>query len=626
MPRQGDDETGVDRPSVSIIIPVYNAGPYLEAALVSTAHQGLDADQVEIIAVDDGSTDGSGDRLDAYARAHPGIQVIHQASSGGPGAPRNTGIEHAHGRYLFFLDADDELTPGALGDMVAMADRVGSEVVLGKVTALGGRSVRGAVYAATREDADLITDHVMETLAPWKLFSRELVDRLRLRFLTGLKVAEDQPFVARAYLNATRISICADREYYHLRAREDGGNATSTTRTPRQLVGVFAQLFTTIIENTDPGALRDAVMWRAMRWSIAKPLDRRFLRADDAERREVVCRIQEVLGPYVSEELLGHQGPMLRMKTELALAGEVDALEGLIAWSEDMSHPHYRCGADGFVFDVPPAVERTMDTHGIRRAATPRAACALEHVDVRGEEIVLTGHGGACECSTTPDAVTLVLHSRGTGREVRYPADVTREIVLAVGGSVRFRVQVPTQDLPEGIWDLSASLSFGSRELKGRLADSTSGAERGRHYLFDSAARGRATGVLYRTRGGNMSLDLGFHLTHNALPQGRVVGLLPASHGAVTALLAFAGGGDTRVAAEDASTGRLTALDIRALSADLVAVTVPRSPTPRAHELRLVLENAAGRSVAQIADSLDDSAFDEGNHGRLRRLIPRVQS
>ena len=98
--------------TVSVIIPVFNAAPYLRACLASVT-----LPDVEVIAVDDGSTDGSGEILDAWS----GITVIHQANAGAASA-RNAGIEAAHGDWLLFVDADDVLAEGWLSvvtDMIA---------------------------------------------------------------------------------------------------------------------------------------------------------------------------------------------------------------------------------------------------------------------------------------------------------------------------------------------------------------------------------------------------------------------------------------------------------------------------------------------------------------------------
>ena len=101
---------------LSIVVPIYKVEDYLPACLDSILLPGRE--DYEIIAVDDGSPDRSGQIAEEYAARHPGmIRVIHQPN-GGLGAARNTGIDSAKGEFLLFLDSDDSLFPGALEEML----------------------------------------------------------------------------------------------------------------------------------------------------------------------------------------------------------------------------------------------------------------------------------------------------------------------------------------------------------------------------------------------------------------------------------------------------------------------------------------------------------------------------
>lgn len=90
---------------VSVVIPVYNVKPYLERCVESVLRQSYK--DLEIILVDDGSTDGSGEMCDEMSTRDQRIRVIHQENKGLSGA-RNTGIDHATGEYIIFIDSDDE--------------------------------------------------------------------------------------------------------------------------------------------------------------------------------------------------------------------------------------------------------------------------------------------------------------------------------------------------------------------------------------------------------------------------------------------------------------------------------------------------------------------------------------
>src|SRR5690606_3185045 len=106
--------------------------PYLVECLASVEAQTIDPGRIEVIAVDDGSTDGTGEYLEEFAgRAPMTVTVVRQENSGGPSGPRNVGLARAAGRYVFFLDADDRLGPEALARMVALADRADPDVTQG---------------------------------------------------------------------------------------------------------------------------------------------------------------------------------------------------------------------------------------------------------------------------------------------------------------------------------------------------------------------------------------------------------------------------------------------------------------------------------------------------------------
>ena len=100
----------MDRPLISVIIPCYNAQDTLEAAVYSALDQGVK--EIEVIIVDDGSTDWSFVKAHMIADAEPRVRVIAMATNSGPSLARNKGIEEARGSYITFLDADDIYSEG----------------------------------------------------------------------------------------------------------------------------------------------------------------------------------------------------------------------------------------------------------------------------------------------------------------------------------------------------------------------------------------------------------------------------------------------------------------------------------------------------------------------------------
>lgn len=116
-------------PLVSIIVPTYNVERYIGRCLDSILGQTYR--NLEILPVDDGATDRSGDILDEYARKDARIRVIHRETNGGRIAVRRTGLVQAKGDYLFFVDADDWIEPQAVELLVRRAMETGADVTVG---------------------------------------------------------------------------------------------------------------------------------------------------------------------------------------------------------------------------------------------------------------------------------------------------------------------------------------------------------------------------------------------------------------------------------------------------------------------------------------------------------------
>ncbi|UVV76285.1 glycosyltransferase [Bacteroides fragilis] len=123
----------VKRPVVSVVVPVYNTEPFLAECLHSLEKQTLT--DIEIILVNDGSTDNSGRLLREYADKDARFVYVEQENQG-LSAARNTGMEHASGHYLAFLDSDDWLAENALQVLCAIAAKTRTDIVSGNTLAV----------------------------------------------------------------------------------------------------------------------------------------------------------------------------------------------------------------------------------------------------------------------------------------------------------------------------------------------------------------------------------------------------------------------------------------------------------------------------------------------------------
>lgn len=253
---------------VSVIVPVYNPGPYIEDCLASLLRQSLPPDEYEVIFVDDGSTDATPALLDAAAAEDPRIRVVHQENSGWAGKPRNVGIDVSRGEYVMFVDNDDHLGDEALERMYAYGVANAADVVVGKM-AYKGRSVPVELFRTNRPHATVENAPLIDSLTPHKMLRRAFLDRTGLRFPEGRRRLEDHVFVTEAYLRADNVSVLSDYVcYYHVR-RDDAANAGFRRFDP---VGYFKNLreaLDVVERYTEPGPLRDGCSGGgcAWRWS-----------------------------------------------------------------------------------------------------------------------------------------------------------------------------------------------------------------------------------------------------------------------------------------------------------------------------------------------------------------------
>jgi poly(ribitol-phosphate) beta-N-acetylglucosaminyltransferase len=312
-----------DRVRVSVVIPVFDTGEYLLPALRSLEEQDLPADQFEVVAVDDGSTDGSGDVLDDWASTHPNVQVLHQANSGWPGQPRNRGTAVSRGEYVLYMDADDFLAPHTLRRLHEFATAHGSDIVVPRLTGVGGRWTSHRPWPRTEVDADL--RRVFLTLSPQKLFRREFLQEHDLRFPEGRVRLEDGMFLARAYLSARRVSTLSDGDYYFLRERAGGGNISAAPLDPAGYLGSVATIGRTVRELCPDAPMADEIVLDLYRRKALKVFaPDRFLGYRPALRSawtEAVRVLAEELVPVALEQRLPEP---FRTRSALARAGDVD--------------------------------------------------------------------------------------------------------------------------------------------------------------------------------------------------------------------------------------------------------------------------------------------------------------
>lgn len=321
---------------MTVVVAVYNTMPYLTECLQSLVGQSIGLDRLQVVAVDDGSTDDSGRELDRFAEKYPDtFKVLHQENSGGPAVPSNRALELATGRYVYFIGSDDHLGDEALERMVACADAREADVVVGKMVGTNGRYVHQKLYTDDNPDISLYDSALPYTLANTKLFRRELVEKHKLRFPEDMPVGSDQPFTIEACFRARKISVVGDYTCYYAVKRGDASNITYRADHLARL-----RCAAKIMEHTaaliEAGPKRDAVFKRHFEWELSKLLQKDFLLLDTDTRRKVCEGIAALLDAYFTDGLRDRTGVVRRVRFGLAWRGAVDELSR--ALSDEAEH------------------------------------------------------------------------------------------------------------------------------------------------------------------------------------------------------------------------------------------------------------------------------------------------
>lgn len=208
----------------SIIIPAYNAEAYLQRCLDSIFSQEF-ADY-EVIVINDGSNDGTAVLLEEYASKHPNLQVLTQSNQGMATA-RNRGLEVAQGDYVMFVDSDDRLCSNVLA---TLAPQVSGEDVIGFGTQIYNESTGNLTDNPIRPTAattgweyfnhERLIPRPVHFVCIWqRAYRRGFLEENNLRFVDGLRRAEDDLFTTMTFLHAQSVKTIADCLYiYHVRA------------------------------------------------------------------------------------------------------------------------------------------------------------------------------------------------------------------------------------------------------------------------------------------------------------------------------------------------------------------------------------------------------------------------
>ena len=234
------------QPMVSIIVPIYNAEQYLRRCVDSILNQ--EYTDYELLLVNDGSTDASGDICEEYGDQDPRVIVIQKENTGVSDS-RNRALDRARGKYLQFLDSDDWITPDATRLFVRAAEEYGCDMVISDFYRVVGErlSPKGDIEeegVLTREE---FAAHMMENPADFyygvlwnKLYRRDIVEEHKLRMDTDISWCEDFMFNLE-YIRYAKVfyALHAPIYYYVKRKGSLASQGINISKTVKRKLNVF---------------------------------------------------------------------------------------------------------------------------------------------------------------------------------------------------------------------------------------------------------------------------------------------------------------------------------------------------------------------------------------------------
>ncbi|WP_455628916.1 glycosyltransferase [Parabacteroides chinchillae] len=212
--------------NMSVVVPVYNVEEYLPACIESLLDQDI---SVEIILINDGSTDGSGVIADQYANQDKRIKVIHQGN-GGASAARNTGLEIAQGEYIAFIDSDDWVKQNSLGELYREAIKYQADVIMGNnmlaynpdgslshICNPVPEDLRNIFLSGKEGFVKLSETGAYPSMACNYIYSRKYLNEIQIRFEEGI-MHEDELWCPIVLYQAEKFLI-ANIDFYCYRQR-----------------------------------------------------------------------------------------------------------------------------------------------------------------------------------------------------------------------------------------------------------------------------------------------------------------------------------------------------------------------------------------------------------------------
>ncbi len=218
----------METPKISVIVPVYKAENYLHRCVDSLLAQTFT--DFEVLLIDDGSPDKSGEICDEYARKDNRIHVFHKKNEGVSSA-RNLGIETAMGEYTIHIDSDDWVEPNMLKELYSKAKESNADIVFCDYFLHQLGQIKYRTQCPTSEDSQQILCELFSKLngCCWnKLIKKELYIKYKVKFPTEISFCEDLYVIASFLKNKIKVSYC-NKAFYHYIKNENPNSLSSVS-------------------------------------------------------------------------------------------------------------------------------------------------------------------------------------------------------------------------------------------------------------------------------------------------------------------------------------------------------------------------------------------------------------
>ncbi|MFC4058378.1 glycosyltransferase family 2 protein [Planomonospora corallina] len=457
---------------VSVVVPVRDPGDTANACIHSVVEQSMSSQEYEVIFADDGSDDGTRQRLGMVAGAWPNVRVLHLPPTGSPMRGRNAALEVAKGEYVYLMGQTDRLEHTALERMYERAMATDADILIGRLA--GGDGPPPRAFDTDREHADVLTDGLLSLLTPHKLYRRAFLADERLAFPDHGGRLSEQAFVVRSYLRARSITVMSGEVCCHL------GESPEPPLPPAVQAAELCALLDAVDEAVPDGRRRDRMYAHWFRTAILPQLGGDVFSLSSRERSATFTALRELVLERFPERL-DHRLPVhLRLRAALLRAGRPDQL---VMLSQATRETHLKAELEEVSFsDGVLRLGITMEL--MWSGDTP--TCFVSHGDrlLWKPPIPLEGIGSLEGVADVTDAVERAgfdayLRHRDTGMVHMLP--VTSAPVRVPHGD-RIRVQVTGtasfdvtsaflgQPLPSGFWEIHVRMHAGPHRARARVA------------------------------------------------------------------------------------------------------------------------------------------------------------